>query len=99
MLQDGVIHEDVFFDMEIARDSDYQDPHGIALGALQMHNKIVFDRWGNLIFESNSITQGWDGTANGSSEQVQEDVYVWKIKARDCNGRGWERIGHVTVIR
>ena len=48
MLQDGVIHEDVFFDMEIARDSNYQDPHGIALGALQMHNKIVFDRWGEL---------------------------------------------------
>ncbi|MCB0429070.1 MAG: gliding motility-associated C-terminal domain-containing protein [Flavobacteriales bacterium] len=57
----------------------------------------IFDRWGNLIFQTTSLT-GWDGK---TSENVvaQEDVYVWLIKATDCNGKDYKRIGHVSLIR
>ncbi|MBC7865187.1 MAG: PKD domain-containing protein, partial [Bacteroidia bacterium] len=41
----------------------------------------VFDRWGELIFETHDTEQGWDGTYKG--DKVQIDVYVWKIKYRD----------------
>jgi len=59
---------------------------------------FIFDRWGNLIYETTSL-KGWDGTANGGSKIVQEDVYVWLVKAKDCYGKPWRRVGHVTVIR
>jgi len=58
----------------------------------------IFDRWGNLIYETTNL-KGWDGTANGGVDVVQEDVYVWLVKAKDCEGRVWKRIGHVSVIR
>ena len=58
----------------------------------------IFDRWGNLIYETTSLA-GWDGTANEGADMVQEDVYVWLVKAEDCDGRLIQRIGRVTVIK
>ncbi|MCB9448303.1 MAG: gliding motility-associated C-terminal domain-containing protein [Flavobacteriales bacterium] len=58
----------------------------------------IFDRWGNLIFETNNM-RGWDGTANNGADIAQEDVYVWLVKAVDCYGNKWKRVGHVTLIR
>ena len=36
----------------------------------------IFDRWGNIIFESQHENIGWDGKFN--NEYVQDGVYVWK---------------------
>jgi gliding motility-associated-like protein len=58
----------------------------------------IFNRWGQLIFESNHPTIGWDGRYKGST--VQQDVYVWKIQLRDgIRGEKHEYIGHVTLLR
>ena len=38
---------------------------------------LVFNRWGEQIFSSTDINQGWDGTCRG--DKVQIDVYVWKL--------------------
>jgi gliding motility-associated-like protein len=62
----------------------------------QMHF-LIFDRWGLLLFESDDVSNGWDGTYKGS--RVQEDVYVWKLVYED-NFSGWhQRIGNVSVVR
>jgi gliding motility-associated-like protein len=37
----------------------------------------VFNRWGNLLFETNSIENGWDGTYKGS--KVSSGTYVYLI--------------------
>ncbi len=58
----------------------------------------IFDRWGELIFESNSIYKGWDGTYKGN--KCQQDTYVWKIAFNDLpTGKGHDYIGRVTLIR
>lgn len=58
----------------------------------------IFNRWGELIFESNSEHVGWDGTHH--SLKAKNDVYVWKIKVKKIsNGERKEIIGHVTLIR
>jgi gliding motility-associated-like protein len=61
----------------------------------------IFDRWGNLIFESTDINKGWDGkVAGGASGNIaQQDVYVWKAKFKDANNKKHEYIGHVTLIK
>jgi len=38
---------------------------------------LIFNRWGDIIFESNDMSYGWDGTVNDN--KVQQDVYVVKI--------------------
>lgn len=62
---------------------------------------MIFDRWGNLIFESNDLMRGWDGKVQGgrSGNLVQEDVYVWKVKILDIRDVTHNYVGHVTVVR
>jgi gliding motility-associated-like protein len=57
----------------------------------------IFDRWGELIFESFSIDDGWNGAIG--NYLVQPDVYVWDIVAKEHTGVAFERRGHVTVVR
>ena len=59
----------------------------------------VFDRWGNLIFYTNDMNEGWDGKVQGSATLCQEDTYVWKIKCIDLLEKKHNLIGHVNLIR
>jgi gliding motility-associated-like protein len=43
---------------------------------VQFH-MYVYNRWGQLVFESEDISKGWDGTYNGS--KATQDTYVWTI--------------------
>lgn len=58
----------------------------------------VYNRWGQLIFETEDVTQGWDGTFKGRS--ADPGVFGYYIRAK-CN-EGSEEIfkkGNVTLIR
>lgn len=59
----------------------------------------IFDRWGNMIFQTNDVNHGWDGHANGGSKVAQIDTYVWKIETQDFNGNNHQYIGHVTIVK
>ncbi len=59
----------------------------------------VFDRWGNVIFYTDDLNDGWDGKVLGSDQLCQEDTYVWKILAKDVLDKRHELIGHVNLIR
>jgi len=59
---------------------------------------VIFNRWGELLFESRNVGEAWDGRRGG--EQVKADVYVWKLRVRDLlTRRRQELSGHVTVVR
>jgi gliding motility-associated-like protein len=58
----------------------------------------VFNRWGELIFSSSSLSSGWDGAYKG--QKCPNDVYVWKVKAKSLTTRKTvEKFGHVVLIR
>ena len=59
----------------------------------------IFDRWGNLIFNTTDIDEGWDGRANNGADISQQDVFVWKVKLTDIFGRKHDYIGTVTLVR
>ncbi|MEM9820664.1 MAG: PKD domain-containing protein [Bacteroidota bacterium] len=40
----------------------------------------VFDRWGNTVFTSNSINQGWTGFKN--SRRINPGVFIWQVQAK-----------------
>jgi gliding motility-associated-like protein len=71
---------------------------GTGLGIAQ-YEIWIFDRWGNMIFYSDDITKGWDGTVQGTNRLCQEDVYVWKAKITDVFDKKHDYIGHVSIIR
>ncbi len=57
----------------------------------------VFNRWGELIFESFDPNIGWDGYYR--DELVQQDVYVWKAVVKYINGAEETQVGEVHLIR
>ncbi len=60
---------------------------------------LIFDRWGNEIFKTEDINEGWNGKIYGVGEPVQQDVYVYKIFTKDILYNDHQYIGHVTVVR
>ncbi len=60
---------------------------------------MIFDRWGNKIFESYDITKGWNGKVKNVGKIVQEDVYVWKVDITDVYLEKHKFIGHVNMIK
>ncbi|MEW6468295.1 MAG: choice-of-anchor L domain-containing protein [Bacteroidota bacterium] len=59
----------------------------------------VFDRWGNMIFQTDDMNKHWDGRVQGQPDIVQEDTYVWKVVLKDFRGTQHQYVGHVSVIR
>jgi gliding motility-associated-like protein len=57
----------------------------------------IYDRWGNEITHWTDLDGSWDGTFKG--KPVQEDVYVYLIKATDFRKKVLSKSGTVTVIR
>ncbi len=57
----------------------------------------IYTRWGELIFVSEDIYTGWDGTYRG--EPVKQDVYIWKVRCRFSDGKEYIDMGDVTFIR
>jgi PKD repeat protein len=57
----------------------------------------VFNRWGELVFESNDIRQGWDGYYKGKLSQ--QDVYVYQLWVRFVDNKEQQRLGDLTLFR
>lgn len=59
---------------------------------------ILFNRWGEVIFESRDPEGSWDGRYGGVP--VKEGTYIWTIKAADpISDEKYEWSGHVTVLK
>ena len=64
---------------------------------VQEFDFYVFNRWGELIFESHHQTDGWDGRYKG--EIVQQDAYVWKLQVVDqLTNSIHQYTGHVLLL-
>lgn len=60
----------------------------------------IFNRWGEVVFETNDIYQPWDGSFNGGDHYVQDGVYVWRIETRSLtSSEKKEYTGFVTLLR
>jgi gliding motility-associated-like protein len=66
---------------------------------VMQYSMLIFNRWGNLIFETEDYTQGWDGTVGHKDVPDGVYIYVIQLKYRDDKGEGSKKIaGDVTLI-
>lgn len=80
--------------------NDYNQQWGIYMEGLDIYNfeLILFNRWGQIIWESHDPNTKWDGTYNGVL--VQQGTYTWTIEAKDIqNDAKYNFNGHVNVLR
>jgi len=57
----------------------------------------IFNRWGDLIFSSDSPDKGWDGTYNGKQQNI--DTYTYYVKAETGSGYKFERKGSFLLLK
>jgi len=84
---DGDEHNNVFFPVFTTGFDPYD------------YHLEIFNRWGEIIFESYNVAFGWDGTY-AENGLVQDGVYIWKISFGDVNNdKRHYVIGHVSVLK
>ena len=57
----------------------------------------IYNRWGELLFESDDINRGWDGLYRG--RPVQQGVYVWRAEVTFTDGKQSIKAGDLTLLR
>lgn len=58
---------------------------------------VIYNRWGEKVFETNSLNVGWDGTYKGMP--VDPAVFVYYLEAICEDGQQYFEKGNITVIR
>lgn len=76
--------------------NDFFIPEAIGIDVSEFE-MLIFDRWGELIFVTQSPDNPWDGSLNG--KPVKEDAYVWIVNLRDVFRKPHSYMGSVTVVR
>ncbi len=75
----------------------FNDVFLIKSEAFSFNSLIIFDRWGQQMFSTSDINEGWDGTHKGIA--VKQGAYVWVLKYKDQEGNDQVEKGSVTVIK
>ena len=66
-------------------------------GVANLNYFRVFNRWGNLLFETNNIELGWDGNFKGQPQPM--GVYVYEVQAVSTSGEIFTKKGNITLLR
>ena len=65
---------------------------------IYQYQMVIFNRWGEIIFESNNAEVGWDGTYGGNL--CQDGVYLWQITYKELGKDKRNEIrGHINLLK
>lgn len=79
--------------LHVERNNEFK-PEVFGITSFKMQ---IFNRWGEMLFETEDENQGWGGTYDG--HQVPEGVYVYSVKAQSSSGKVYTYSGTVTLFR
>ncbi len=75
--------------------NDVFRPTVVGIKSLQFFR--VFNRYGAMVFETDDLKKGWDGTYKGKKQPI--DNYVWSLKGTDRFNKVKTLKGNVVLIR
>jgi gliding motility-associated-like protein len=67
------------------------------IGITDLHAEI-YNRWGTLIYVLNGVSASWDGK-NIKNDDLSDGTYYVILKAKDIDGKAYDKEGYVTLIR
>lgn len=59
----------------------------------------IYNRRGQVVYQSDSILESWNGQYLNDGEECPQDVYVYEAEARDFNRKKYNLRGRITLIR
>lgn len=68
----------------------------IALQNIERYSFKILNRWGEIIYTSYNLHDGWDGMKAG--KHLPEGVYIYVLEAEHRN-KVIKKMGHVTLLR
>lgn len=78
--------------------NDFFYPRSLLTRGLTSFNMNIYNRWGQLVFETTSLSgAGWDGKMNGVPQL--QGVYIYVIDATFRDGQKEHHQGNVTLMR
>ncbi len=69
----------------------------IKRGEATLNHFRIFNRWGEVVFETTNVGDGWDGTYKGAPQPL--GVYVYDVQAVTTTGKLFNKRGNVTLLR
>ncbi len=61
---------------------------------------LIYNRWGEVVFETNDASRGWAGTFGENGNMAQEGVYTWKIEFKTNKKDKHQLVtGSVNILR
>jgi gliding motility-associated-like protein len=72
------------------------DTFGISGEAITEFDIKIYNRWGDLVFETTDASRRWDGTYNG--QLASSGTYVYKLTATGPSGGSQLREGQINLI-
>jgi gliding motility-associated-like protein len=69
----------------------------IPVGIVATERFIIFNRYGEVVYQASQLTKGWDGTHKGKAQP--NGNYVWVLKGIARNGQVIEMKGNVVLVR
>ncbi len=73
------------------------DVFDVVASGFKSYSIIIFDRWGEILFESDDIRIGWNGTYKGVI--CQQDVYAYHVIVTSMDNKVYKYDGTVTLLR
>lgn len=70
----------------------------IVTGA-HVYELLIYNRWGEVIFDTSDPKKGWNGKVKGSDTYAPIETYVYKAVVVDIGENEREYLGHVTIVR
>lgn len=58
---------------------------------------VVYNRWGQIVFQTTDRSIGWDGTFNG--KPLNTDVFAYRLKGKTFDGKEVLKTGNITLVR
>lgn len=74
--------------------NDYINVHGRCISTFNLQ---IFNRWGEMVFETSTLSESWDGTFRG--QKLDTGVFVYKADGVSIDGQSFNLKGNITLIR
>ena len=68
--------------------------HGVGIDKVSLK---IYNRWGQVVFETKSMDKGWDGTFKNSGQPT--DTYAYVLQATYLDGTTEQKQGNITLLR
>lgn len=78
---------------------DVNDEFFFPANAIQEFNSVVYDRWGKVVFEFNSISDKWTGVNYKNDSPCSDGTYFYTYSGTSTNGKAYIGQGNVQLIR